>query len=39
MIANIKTIFRRNFGGDGYAYGTDCGDSFTGTYVSSHSSS
>ncbi|XP_041604411.1 RNA/RNP complex-1-interacting phosphatase-like [Vulpes lagopus] len=30
MTANIKTIFRRNFGGDGYAYDTDCGDSFTG---------
>lgn len=39
MIANIKTIFRRNFVSEGYAYSTDCGDGFTGTYLSSDSSS
>lgn len=40
MIANIKTIFRRNFRGDGYAYSADCDDGFTGTslhtYLQTH---
>ena len=37
--SNTYRGWKETFGGDGYVYDTDCGDGFTGIYLSSNSSS